>query len=240
MDAVPSPRHTRTVVVLAAVAVACLLALLVADPGTSAFAVVRGFATGIALLTAGGIITAAAPGSSWPGARALGVALMVAGAAAVAFGCVGLISDLAFEPHLADVILLALLVPFLAAAKQEFAAHFDPPYRREVIADVTVLAFSLSAIAYVAIKPIDASPAAAISAITYAILGSTIVAIFGALALWVPSRAHVLLFVGLGRWRLRRSPSARAGQRIARSMRRCGSPLPTSSCLAPWPGCCSP
>jgi len=197
MDAVPSPRHTRTVVVLAAVAVACLLALLIADPGTSAFAVVRGFATGIALLTAGGIIAAAAPGSTWPGARALGIALMVAGAAAVAFGCVGVISDRAFEPHIADVILLGLLVPFLAAAKHEFAAHFDPPYRREVIADVTVLAFSLSAIAYVAIKPVDASPAAAISAITYAILGSTIIAIFGALALWVPSRAHVLLFVGL-------------------------------------------
>jgi PAS domain S-box-containing protein len=123
--------------------------------------------------------------------------LLVAGAAGIVFGVAGLISDRAFAPHVADIVLLGLLAPFLAAAQKEFAAHFDGPYRREVIADVTVLALSLSAIAYVFVKPIDASPEAAVSAITYAILGSTIIAIFGALALWTPSRAHVLLFVGL-------------------------------------------
>jgi PAS domain S-box-containing protein len=197
MDAVPSPRQSRTAAILAAVALACLLALLTADPGTTAFAVVRGFATGIALAVAGGVIVLTSSNSSWPGARALGIALLVAGAAAIAFGIVGSISERAFAPHIADVVLLGLLVPFLIAAQREFAAHFDPPYRREVVADVTVLALSLSSIAYVAIKPLDATPDAAVSAITYAILGSTIIAIFGALALWVPSRAHVLLFAGL-------------------------------------------
>ena len=197
MDAVPSPRHTRTAAILAAVALACLLALLTADPGTTAFAVVRGFATGIALAVAGGVIVLTSSNSSWPGARALGIALLVAGGVAIAFGVVGSISEQAFTPHTVDVVLLGLLVPFLMAAQREFAAHFDPPYRREVVADVTVLALSLSSIAYVAIKPIDAAPEAAVSAITYAILGSTIIAIFGALALWVPSRAHVLLFAGL-------------------------------------------
>jgi PAS domain S-box-containing protein len=198
MDAVPSPRHTRAVVALAAVAAACLLALFTVEPGTATFAVMRGFASGIALLAAGGVIVWYGSGSTWPGARALGTGFIVAGAAGIAFGAIGLISEQVFQPHVLDMVLLGLIVPFLVAAQKEFAAHFDPPYRREVIADVTVLALSLTAIAYVAIKPIEASPDAAVSAITYAILGSTITAIVGALALWMPSRAHVLLFVGLG------------------------------------------
>jgi PAS domain S-box-containing protein len=197
MVAVPSPRHTRTVVALAVVSEACLLALLTVEPGSAAFAVLRGFVSGVALVAAGGVIFWASEGSSWPGARALGIAFIVSGAAAVAFGVAGLISDRAFKPHVADVLMLGLLVPFLAAAQKEFAAHFDAPYRREVIADVAVLALSLTAIAYVAIKPIDASADAAVSAITFAALGSTIIAISGALALWMPSRAHVLLFLGL-------------------------------------------
>jgi PAS domain S-box-containing protein len=197
MDAVPSPRHTGTVVALAAIAVACLLALLTAAPGTHAFAVVRGFATGAALVASGAIVVRSAPGSSWPGARHLGIALIASGVAGGAFGAAGLLSDAAFTPRAIDVLLLGLLVPFGFAARAEFAAHFDHPYRREVIADVTVLAIALSSIAYVAIRPVDASVAVSISAITFAILGSTVVAIFGGLTLWTPSRAHLLLFAGL-------------------------------------------
>jgi PAS domain S-box-containing protein len=197
MDAVPSPRHTGTVVALAAVAVLCLLALLTVAPGSHAFAVVRGFATGAALLASGAVVVLSAPGSTWPGAKALGIALIAAGAAGVAFGAAGLLSDTAFAPRTADVVLLGLLAPFILAARAEFAAHFDHPYRREVVADVTVLAIALSAIAYVVVKPVDATTGVAISALTFAILGSTIVAIFGALALWTPSRAHLLLFAGL-------------------------------------------
>ena len=197
MDAVPSPRHTGTVVTLAAVACICLLALLTANPGTTTFAIVRSFATGAALVASGVTIVLRSRGSTWPGARALGIALVAAGTAGVAFGAAGWVSDRAFAPRTADVVLLLLLVPFLQAAREEFAAHFDEPYRREVIADVTVLAVALTAIAYVVIKPVDAASGAAISAFTFAVLGSTIIAIFGALALWIPSRAHVSLFVAL-------------------------------------------
>jgi PAS domain S-box-containing protein len=198
MDAVPSPRHTGTVVALAAVAVVCLLALLTATPGTHAFAVVRGSATGAALLASGAVIVLNSPRSTWPGARALGVALIASGVAGVAFGAAGALSETAFQPRAVDVILLALLVPFVVAARAEFAAHFDHPYRREIVADMVVLAIALSSIAYIAIKPVDATPEAAVSAITFAILGSTVIAIFGALALWTPSKEHLLLFAGLG------------------------------------------
>jgi PAS domain S-box-containing protein len=197
MDAVPSPRHIGSLVVLAAITVGCLLALLTAEPGTTDFAVVRGLATGIALAASGVVIVITANASTWPGARALGTALIVSGAAGVAFGAAGSLSDRAFAPHAIDLALLVLLIPFVQAGRDEFATHFDEPYRREVVADVTLLAVSLSAIAYVVIKPVEAMADAAVSAITFAILGATIVAIFGALALWMPSRAHLLLFVGL-------------------------------------------
>jgi PAS domain S-box-containing protein len=197
MDAVPSPRHTGTVLALAAVVCACLLSLLTVTPGTAAFAIVRGFASGAALVASGAAVVRMHRGSGWPGARSLGFALLAAGIAGAAFGVAGWAGDAAFAPHAADVVLLLLVAPFLQAAREEFAAHFDEPYRREVIADVTLLAIALAAISYVVIKPIDAAPDAAISAITFAVLGATIVAIFGALALWIPNRAHVLLFAGL-------------------------------------------
>jgi PAS domain S-box-containing protein len=198
MVAVPSPRQSRTVIALAAVAALSLLALLAVEPGSSTYAVVRGFTSGVAFLVAGAVILQAAAGSSWPGARSLAIALVVVGAAGFGFGVIGLASDLAFQPHVADLAMLALLAPFLFTARHEFAAHFDEPYRREVSADVAVLALSLAAIAYIAIRPSGASTAAAVSAATFAVLGATIVAIFGALALWVPSRAHLLAFAGLG------------------------------------------
>ena len=114
------------------------------------------------------------------------------------FGLVGAATDRAFEPHPVDVLLLAILFPFLVAARDEFAAHFDEPYRREVIADVAVLAISLAAIAYIVIVPTNASAGAAISAATFAVLGATILGIFGALALWAPARSHLLAFAGFG------------------------------------------
>jgi signal transduction histidine kinase len=197
MDAVPSPRQSRTVAVLAAVAVACLLALLTVEHGAPAFAVLGGFTSGIALLSSGAAIVRGR-GLAWPGARPLGVAFILAGVAGVSFGLAGLITTRSFQPHLIDVGMLVLLVPFLLAARDEFAAHFDQPYRREVAADVAILAVSLTAIAYVATKPVHASVEAAVAAMTFAILGGTIIAIYGALAMWVPSRGQVLLFLGLG------------------------------------------
>jgi PAS domain S-box-containing protein len=122
----------------------------------------------------------------------------VVGAAATIFGVVGAATDRAFEPHPIDVLLLVTLIPFVRAARDEFAAHFDDPYRREVTADVGVLALSLAAIAYLVIVPTDASPSVAISAATFAVLGATIIGIFGALALWVPVRSHLLAFAGFG------------------------------------------
>jgi len=196
MEAVPSPR--RMIPVLVALAVVCLLALLLAEPGTTSASVVRALTAGASFVLAGLTVVAASRSRGWPGQRSLGTALVVVGAAATIFGVVGAATDRAFEPHPIDVLLLVTLIPFVRAARDEFAAHFDDPYRREVTADVGVLALSLAAIAYLVIVPNGASPSVAISAATFAVLGATIIGIFGALALWVPVRSHLLAFAGFG------------------------------------------
>jgi len=196
MEAVPSPR--RMIPVLVALAIVCLIALLLADPGTTASSVTRALTAGASFVLAGVTVMGAARSDGWPGQRSLGIALLVVGAAAMVFGLVGVATDRAFEPHALDMLLLVILVPFIAAARDEFAAHFDEPYRREVIADVAVLSLSLAAIAYIVIVPPNASTDAAVAAATFAILGATIIGIFGALALWAPARSHLLAFAGFG------------------------------------------
>jgi PAS domain S-box-containing protein len=196
MEAVPSPR--RMIPVLVALAIVCLIALLLADPGTTASSVTRALTAGASFVLAGVTVMGAARSDGWPGQRSLGIALLVVGAAAMVFGLVGVATDRAFEPHALDVLLLVILVPFIAAARDELAAHFDEPYRREVIADVAVLSLSLAAIAYIAIVPPNAGTDAAVAATTFAILGATIIGIFGALALWAPARSHLLAFAGFG------------------------------------------
>jgi PAS domain S-box-containing protein len=196
MEAVPSPR--RILPVLVALAIVCLIALLLADPGTTASSVTRALTAGASFVLAGVTVMGAARSDGWPGQRSLGIALLVVGAAAMVFGLVGVATDRAFEPHALDVLLLVILVPFIAAARDEFAAHFDEPYRREVIADVAVLSLSLAAIAYIVIVPPNAGADAAVAAATFAILGATVIGIFGALALWAPARSHLLAFAGFG------------------------------------------
>src|SRR5438477_590458 len=196
MEAVPSPR--RMIPKLVALAIVCLLALLLAETGTTASSVVRALTAGASFVLAGLTIAGASRTDGWPGQRALGTALLVVGVAAMLFGLVGVATNRVFEPHAVDVLLLAILFPFIVAAREEFAAHFDEPYRREVIADVAVLSLSLAAIAYIVIVPPNPSAASAISAATFAILGATIIGIFGALALWAPARSHLLAFAGFG------------------------------------------
>jgi len=196
MEAVPSLR--RMIPVLVALAIVCLIALLLADPGTTASSVTRALTAGASFVLAGVTVMGAARSDGWPGQRSLGIALLVVGAAAMVFGLVGVATDRAFEPHALDMLLLVILVPFIAAARDEFAAHFDEPYRREVIADVAVLSLSLAAIAYIVIVPPNAGTDAAVAAATFAILGATIIGIFGALALWAPARSHLLAFAGFG------------------------------------------
>jgi len=81
MDAVPSPR--RLIPVLGALAVVCLIALVLAEPGTTASSVTRALTAGASFVLAGVTIVGADRESSWPGQRSLGLALITVGGAAM-------------------------------------------------------------------------------------------------------------------------------------------------------------
>ena len=120
------------------------------------------------------------------GARAVGLAFLLVGGAAAVFAIAGAFTETALRPHVADVAMLVLVVPFAMAGREEFAAHVASRDRREVLADVLLLTLSLVRDRVVALRPAGATVAAGVSAATFAILAAAIVAIFGALAFWVP------------------------------------------------------
>lgn len=196
MDAVPSPRHARVLVGLCAVALVCTAAVLVVTPGSQNVSVVRGAVAAVGFIVGGILIASGVATSTWPGVRTVAVAFVLVGASSAVFAVTGTINDSVFRPHVADVVLLVLLVPFILVARAEFAAHLEGRDRREVIADVALLTVSLAAIAYVLLRPSGASTQAAVSAATFAILAAAVIAMFGALALWFPTRGHLLVFVG--------------------------------------------
>ena len=194
MDAAPSPRHAGTLAGLVAVALLCAATLLLVTPGSEHYAVVRSAAAAVACIVAGlAIVTSA---STWPGARAVGIAFLLVGGAAAVLAITGFFTETVLRPHVADVAMLVLVVPFVVAGREEFLAHVESRDRREVLADVLLLTLSLAAIGYVALRPADATVAAGVSAATFAILTAAIVAIFGALAIWVPTRGHLLVSLG--------------------------------------------
>src|SRR4051794_15726746 len=104
MEAVPSPR--RMIPVLVALAVVCVLPLLLGEPGPTPSPAARALTAGASFVLAGVTIAAAGGTRDWPGQRSLGAALIVVGASPAVFGLIGVATDRAFEPHPIDVVLL--------------------------------------------------------------------------------------------------------------------------------------
>lgn len=196
MRAVPSPRHAGALACCSIVALAGVVAIVLAQPGQTSYAITQSLIMAASFLVAGIAIWFAAPGSTWPGLRAMAVGFLAIALVSLCFAIAGSINPSTYMPRVADLALLGLLVPFVFAARAEFQTHFEPQDRREAAADVTLLALSIAVIVDVAIRPAAATTAQAASAGTYAVLGASIVAIFGALALWTPSTGHLLRFVG--------------------------------------------
>lgn len=94
-----------------------------------------------------------------------------------------------------DLIFLLFLIPILGAAREEYHGHFPAQDRREIAIDATLISASLAAICYVIVRPVDAGMAGSLSAGTFATLSGVMFAVFGVLALWVPSPAHLVQWV---------------------------------------------
>jgi PAS domain S-box-containing protein len=186
MDAVPSPRHPGVLASLSAVAIAGVVIVSQSTPNTVSGAAAREAAASISFL--GGAAAIWLAGRSWPSARPISIAYASLGAVCALAALTPSIGG----PHAANVALLVLLVPFALAARDEYAAHFDPSDVREVTADVVLLTIAVGAIAYLSARPHDADGAAIATAAAFTLFGAAIIAMFGALTLCVPTRGHLL------------------------------------------------
>src|SRR4051794_41654269 len=104
MEAVPSPR--RMIPVLVALAVVCVLALLLAEPGTTSSSVARALTAGASFVLAGGTIAGAGGARDWAGERPPRAAPVLVGGPAPGVGFVGGAAHRALEPPPHGVVLL--------------------------------------------------------------------------------------------------------------------------------------
>jgi PAS domain S-box-containing protein len=93
-----------------------------------------------------------------------------------------------------DSVLLVVAVLFLIPVVYEFRGHVPREDRREIAADITLIGIALGTMLYLLLRSGFDEPAVSGSAAVFAIVVASIVSAYGALALWLPTIAHVGLF----------------------------------------------
>ena len=143
-----------------------------------------------------GAITVAVAGRDWPERRAIAVALGLTALTLIGYLAVALTRTMGTSrPSYLDLVFLAGLVPLAFAVRAEFRAHFDARERWDVTADVALMTLAIAALVYVMVRPMGAAFEVSVSALVFATIAATIFACFAALAMWVPTAGHLLLFL---------------------------------------------
>jgi PAS domain S-box-containing protein len=134
----------------------------------------------------------------WQSGRALAAGLLL-----TALGTGGLVVwDIVGEPRLRasiwDLAFLVFLMAVILPARAEYVDHFRPEDRREISVDVALIVASLAFLGYMLLRPLDADAVTSMSTLVFATIAATMFTTYAALALWVPTPAHVLQFVVFG------------------------------------------
>ena len=197
-EAVAPPRSDRPRLSVAVLGLAAALAVVVYAlmPGGRTLTIgSEAIAVTTCFVAAGVIFVSGRRRSAWPSAEYLGWTLVLLGLGGLLFLAIDLTHHGDYRPRATDLLFLLLLIPLGGAARTEYEDHFGASDKREVEVDVALITASLAAIAYVLIRPFGADVHISLSAATFALLAAAPVTAFGALALWVPSRAHLLQFL---------------------------------------------
>lgn len=193
----PGARLTMAVLLAAAVGFV-LISVLAPQSGRARAELADGSITAAGLLSGVVILRRLSAGNAWRSARYLGVGMLGLAAASAAFLVGDLTRTLHYGPSPLDLVFVPLAALLLLPIRIEYAEHFPIEDRREIATDVALIAAALGCIAYLFLRPVEAGPMVTASS---AIFASTAVAAFagyGALALWVPSPAHLGQFAVVG------------------------------------------
>jgi PAS domain S-box-containing protein len=134
----------------------------------------------------------------WRGARFLAFGTLSLAAISLLFAVQDIRRDIDLGPIWYDVLFVLVALVFLVPIVIEFADHFAREDRREIGADVALISATLGTILYLLIRPEGAGPNAATSSAVFALIAAGGISAYGALALWVPSIAHVGQFLVVG------------------------------------------
>ena len=134
----------------------------------------------------------------WQSGRALAAGLLLTGLGTGGLVLWDVLGEPRFDPSLWDLSFLLFLVAVILPARAEYVDHFRPEDRREISVDVALIAASLAFLGYMLLRPADADAVTSVSTLVFAAIAATMFTTYAALALWVPTTAHVLQFVVFG------------------------------------------
>src|SRR5436190_172647 len=193
----PRPGQSRLPLVLLALSAAALVAAQVLMPEAlrprAIVTSVAGMVAGI--VAAGVVLQASRRPDAWASTRRYGLALVAIALVQAGFLVAALVGrqDGPYGrnglPDLAIVGMGALLLPLFWS---ELRDHFPRGDRREVLADIVLLAAASGTLVYLIVRPDPPQPMVIwLSAVLWTAVVMTGVVAWTALAMWLPSRVHI-------------------------------------------------
>ncbi|HEX6400797.1 MAG TPA: PAS domain-containing sensor histidine kinase [Actinomycetota bacterium] len=189
MRATPSPRRLTAVLALAITAAAIIAVYLIVPDDPQRRPLVVNLLDAVAWFMGGVVLLVLRESRVARSARMVGFTLLVGSAVIGLVFVSGLGAEV--EPGFADLLFLVPLLPLSIGFRSEIRRHVPPQDRRELATDAALIVSALMAACYVLILPHGAAGGISASAVTFSLLTAYLVATYPALAIWVPTRAHV-------------------------------------------------
>jgi len=196
----PHPRRAAAAVVLALTAVVIVGAYLAVPDDPFRRPLVVNLIDAVAWFMGGVVLLAMREGKAALSSRAVGLSLLI-GSGVIGLVFVSGLMGSEAEPGYADLLFLLPLLTLGVGFASEIRHHVPSGDRRELATDAALIVSALMAAGYVLIKPLAEPPDVSASAVSFALVSAFLIATYPALAIWVPTRAHVAraaVFAGLG------------------------------------------
>ena len=200
MRGTPHPRRRTAAIALGLTAVVIVGAYFAAPDDLDRRPLVVNLIDAVAWFMGGVVLLAMREGKAARSSRAVGLSLLI-GSGVIGLVFVSGLFGSETAPGYADLLFLLPLITLVAGFASEIRHHVPSGDRRELATDAALIVSALMAAGYVLIRPVDVPPGISASAVTFALLSAFLVATYPALAIWVPTRAHVaraVVFAGLG------------------------------------------
>ncbi|HET9671479.1 MAG TPA: hypothetical protein VFQ40_01355, partial [Actinomycetota bacterium] len=190
MRATPSPRRLAAALALSITTVVIVGVYLIAPDDPTRRPLVINLLDAVAWFMGGVVLLVLREGRVARSARMVGFTLLV-GSAVIGLVFVSGLGGDEIRPGFADLLFLIPLVPLSIGFRSETRRHVPAGDRRELATDAALIVSALMASCYVLILPEGAGGGVSASAVTFSLLTAYLIATYPALAIWVPTRAHV-------------------------------------------------